>query len=72
MTQQYTEAIKAVIFRCKVETASPIRNTLSEQTLAGEFCFCQAEKERYPGRVNLCHGDETRETGGLIPDWFPL
>jgi hypothetical protein len=25
-----------------------------------------------PGRVNLCHGDETRETGGLIPDWFPL
>ena len=25
-----------------------------------------------PVRVNLCHGDETRETGGLIPDWFPL
>ena len=21
-----------------------------------------------PGRVNLCHGDETRENGGLIPD----
>jgi hypothetical protein len=55
------------IFHCKVEAASPTETTLSEQTLASEFWFCQAE-ESCPGRVNLCHEDETRKAGGLIPD----
>ncbi len=65
-------AEKYIVRVCKVVAASPTGNTLSKQTLTGEFWFCQSEKERCPGRVNLCHGDETRETGGLIPDWFPL
>ena len=73
ITQQYTETIKSMyFFHYKVAAASPTGTTFSEQTLTGESCFCQAEKERCPVRVNLCHGDETRETGGLIPDWFPL
>ena len=34
--------------------------------------FCQSEKEGCPGRVNICHGDETRKTGGPHPECFPL
>ena len=60
--------IKQLFFRREVEAASPTGNTLSEQTLASEFWFCQSEKERCPGRVNICHGDETRKAGGMIPD----
>ncbi len=60
-----------VIDRQKVETATYTGNTLSERISASEFCFCQSE-EGCPGRVSLCHGDETRKTGGPYPDCFPL
>ena len=55
-------------FCCRVETASPIKNTLSEQIPASEYLLLPGWEGRLcAGRVNICHGDETRKSGGTNP-----
>ncbi len=61
---------KTAIFPLQSRNRNPTGTTLSEQTLTSEFCFCQAEKERCPVRVNICHGDETKENRRASPRVF--
>ncbi len=46
ITQPYTESIKSSYFSLQSYGNVPYRNHLSEQNLASESCFCQAEKGR--------------------------
>ena len=64
-------SIKQISFRRNVETAPPIGNTLSEQIPASEYLLLPGrEGLDGTGRVNLCHEDETRKTGGPHPECF--
>ena len=65
--------IKHISFRRNVETASPIGNTLSGQIPASEYLLLPGrEGWDGTGRVNICHEDETRKTGGPHPECFLL
>ena len=66
-------ADKAVIFSLQSRNSVPYRNHLKWANPGQRILFLPGREGRLcAGRVNICHGDETRKAGGPNPDWFPL
>ena len=62
-------ADKAVIFSLQSRNSVPYQKHLKRANPGQRILLLPGREGRLcAGRVNICHGDETRKAGGMIPD----